>query len=114
MILGLLVLLGLGNANQKLAQIEARQAAALKRLTPEEENLLARRAAYMAPEYLPAPSLPDVKEGCQDEELLQRCIEVFQQEQTASASLLQRRLRLGYVTATRVMNELERRGIVTS
>jgi S-DNA-T family DNA segregation ATPase FtsK/SpoIIIE len=48
----------------------------------------------------------------EDEELIQQCIEVIRSEQKASVSLLQRRLRLGYGRAARIMDELERRGIV--
>lgn len=48
----------------------------------------------------------------EDEHLIDQCIEIIHTEQSASVSLLQRRLRLGYARAARIMNELERRGIV--
>jgi DNA segregation ATPase FtsK/SpoIIIE, S-DNA-T family len=48
----------------------------------------------------------------EDEELIQQCIEVIRSEQKASVSLLQRRLRLGYTRAARIMDDLENRGIV--
>ncbi|MEJ5236865.1 MAG: DNA translocase FtsK [Limisphaera sp.] len=55
----------------------------------------------------------DTEEGAdEDEALIQQCIEVIRSEQKASVSLLQRRLRLGYTRAARIMDELERRGIV--
>ena len=47
-----------------------------------------------------------------DEEILQRCMEVVIQEQKASTSLLQRRLRLGYTRAARMIDILEQRGVV--
>jgi len=47
-----------------------------------------------------------------DEELIIKCIEVVRQEQKASTSLLQRRLRLGYTRAARMMDILEQRGII--
>lgn len=47
-----------------------------------------------------------------DEALIQQCIEVIRSEQKASVSLLQRRLRLGYTRAARLMDELEQRGVV--
>jgi S-DNA-T family DNA segregation ATPase FtsK/SpoIIIE len=51
--------------------------------------------------------------GCgEDEEIIEQCIEVIRSEQKASVSLLQRRLRLGYGRAARIMDELENRGIV--
>jgi S-DNA-T family DNA segregation ATPase FtsK/SpoIIIE len=48
----------------------------------------------------------------EDEDIIQQCIEVIRSEQKASVSLLQRRLRLGYGRAARIMDELENRGIV--
>jgi S-DNA-T family DNA segregation ATPase FtsK/SpoIIIE len=48
----------------------------------------------------------------EDEDLIQQCIEVIRSEQKASVSLMQRRLRLGYTRAARIMDELENRGIV--
>jgi len=47
-----------------------------------------------------------------DEEMIQKCMEVVVQEQKASTSLLQRRLRLGYTRAARMIDILEQRGIV--
>ena len=60
----------------------------------------------------PASSLGD-NDGCdEDESLIEQCIEVIRSEQKASVSLMQRRLRLGYTRAARIMDELENRGIV--
>ncbi len=60
----------------------------------------------------PVSSLND-ESGCdEDEDLIQQCIEVVRSEQKASVSLMQRRLRLGYTRAARIMDELENRGIV--
>ena len=47
-----------------------------------------------------------------DEEVVQKCMEVIRQEKKASTSLLQRRLRLGYTRAARMMDILEQRGII--
>jgi len=47
-----------------------------------------------------------------DEELLEKCLEVVQQEGKASTSLLQRRLRLGYNRAARIIDIMEQRGYV--
>ena len=60
----------------------------------------------------PASSLDDQSGIDEDEEIIQDCIEVIRSEQKASVSLLQRRLRLGYGRAARIMDELENRGIV--
>ena len=48
----------------------------------------------------------------EDEELIEKCIDVIRSEKKASVSLMQRRLRLGYTRAARIMDELEDRGIV--
>jgi S-DNA-T family DNA segregation ATPase FtsK/SpoIIIE len=48
-----------------------------------------------------------------DDPLLDRAIEIVVQTQTASVSLLQRRLRVGYTRAGRLVDMLERRGIIS-
>ena len=60
----------------------------------------------------PTSSFGDESGIDEDEEIVQQCIEVIRSEQKASVSLLQRRLRLGYGRAARIMDELENRGIV--
>jgi S-DNA-T family DNA segregation ATPase FtsK/SpoIIIE len=61
-----------------------------------------------------------VEEGDEDSDfdpdedpLLERAIEVVVQTQTASVSLLQRRLRVGYTRAGRLIDMLERRAIIS-
>lgn len=64
-------------------------------------------------QQLSKPAASDIPSGIdEDEDLIQDCIEVIRSEQKASVSLLQRRLRLGYTRAARIMDELENRGIV--
>ncbi|PYL35146.1 MAG: hypothetical protein DMF35_03095 [Verrucomicrobia bacterium] len=48
----------------------------------------------------------------EDEELVEKCLEIIRQEKRASTSLLQRRLRLGYTRAARIVDILEQRGIL--
>ncbi len=60
----------------------------------------------------PSTGFEDASGIDEDEEIIQQCIEVIRSEQKASVSLLQRRLRLGYGRAARIMDELENRGIV--
>ncbi len=48
----------------------------------------------------------------EDEELVEKCLEVMRQEKKASTSLFQRRLRLGYTRAARILDILEQRGYV--
>ena len=58
------------------------------------------------------PLDPDDEGGGEDDEILQKCIDVIRSEKKASVSLLQRRLKLGYGRAARLMDELEDRGVV--
>ena len=46
------------------------------------------------------------------EDLIPECIQIIKNEHKASVSLLQRRLRLGYIRAASIMDELEKRGVV--
>jgi DNA segregation ATPase FtsK/SpoIIIE, S-DNA-T family len=67
---------------------------------------------------LPEPFAEDVDgddgEFDPDEDpLLEKAIDVVVQTQTASVSLLQRRLRVGYTRAGRLIDMLERRGIIS-
>ena len=56
----------------------------------------------------------DGEDGISSDELecLEKCLEVVRQEKKASTSLLQRRLRLGYGKAARMIDLLEDRGII--
>ena len=68
-----------------------------------EEELL-----EMAPESADSGSL-----DADDDPVLEDAIRLVAQHQTASVSLLQRRLRVGYTRAGRLIDMLERRGIVS-
>jgi S-DNA-T family DNA segregation ATPase FtsK/SpoIIIE len=48
----------------------------------------------------------------EDEELVDKCLDIMRQEKKCSTSMLQRRLRLGYTRAARIVDILEKRGIV--
>jgi len=63
-------------------------------------------------EKLQAVATPEEEVTDEDEELLERCLEIIRQEKRASTSLLQRRLRLGYTRAARIVDILEQRGIL--
>ncbi len=56
-----------------------------------------------------ASDIPDMDE---DDELLETAVEIIRQTKRASTSSLQRRLRIGYTRAARVMDILEEKGIV--
>jgi S-DNA-T family DNA segregation ATPase FtsK/SpoIIIE len=65
----------------------------------------------------PEAQFEDGDEGSEfdpdEDPLLDRAIEIVVQTQTASVSLLQRRLRVGYTRAGRLIDMLERRGIIS-
>jgi S-DNA-T family DNA segregation ATPase FtsK/SpoIIIE len=67
---------------------------------------------------LPEPFAEDVDGNDGDfdpdeDALLEKAIDIVVQTQTASVSLLQRRLRVGYTRAGRLIDMLERRGIIS-
>jgi S-DNA-T family DNA segregation ATPase FtsK/SpoIIIE len=94
-------------------------------VTEEEISLLVEQAREQRGQELDeallvAPEVEDVGSDPEDEDfdpdqdpLLERAIEVVVQTQTASVSLLQRRLRVGYTRAGRLIDMLERRGIIS-
>lgn len=55
--------------------------------------------------------LPEV-DGSGDDEMLEQALEVIKQTKRASTSSLQRRLRIGYTRAARIMDLLEEQGII--
>ncbi|HEY3069137.1 MAG TPA: DNA translocase FtsK [Gaiellaceae bacterium] len=82
------------------------------------EQCRAQRGQELDESLLEAPSAQE--HGGEEEDfdpdedpLLERAIEVVVQTQTASVSLIQRRLRVGYTRAGRLIDMLERRGIIS-
>ena len=72
-----------------------------------DETLLEAREAAFEDAEDDADFDPD------EDPLLEKAIEIVVQTQTASVSLLQRRLRVGYTRAGRLIDMLERRGIIS-
>jgi S-DNA-T family DNA segregation ATPase FtsK/SpoIIIE len=64
------------------------------------------------------PVIPDEKESPEisgtdgDDEIIEKAIEIIVEAGQASTSMLQRRLKLGYARAARIMDEIEGMGIV--
>jgi S-DNA-T family DNA segregation ATPase FtsK/SpoIIIE len=80
-----------------------------------------QREQELEEEYLELPQVfaEDVEDGDEafdpdEDPLLDKAIEIVVQAQTASVSLLQRRLRVGYTRAGRLIDMLERRGIISA
>ena len=66
-----------------------------------------------APESAYEEGEEDAEFDPDEDPLLDRAIEIVVQTQTASVSLIQRRLRVGYTRAGRLIDMLERRGIIS-
>jgi S-DNA-T family DNA segregation ATPase FtsK/SpoIIIE len=84
------------------------------------EQCRAQRPQELDESLLVAPEPEEHETDGDDEEfdpdedpLLEKAIEIVVQTQTASVSLIQRRLRVGYTRAGRLIDMLERRGIIS-
>jgi S-DNA-T family DNA segregation ATPase FtsK/SpoIIIE len=84
------------------------------------EQCRAQRGQQLDETLLEMPDVPSEADGADDldfdpdeDPLLDKAIEIVVQTQTASVSLLQRRLRVGYTRAGRLIDMLERRGIIS-
>ncbi|MBA2383706.1 MAG: DNA translocase FtsK [Actinobacteria bacterium] len=94
-------------------------------VSEEEVTLVVEQCRHQRPQQLDetllvAPEgMPDETEehdgdfDPDEDPLLDRAIEIVVQTQTASVSLIQRRLRVGYTRAGRLVDMLERRGIIS-
>jgi S-DNA-T family DNA segregation ATPase FtsK/SpoIIIE len=94
-------------------------------VTEEEVTLVVEQCRHQREQVLDE-SLLELPEGAIDDAdghdgdfdpdedpLLEKAIEIVVQTQTASVSLIQRRLRVGYTRAGRLIDMLERRGIIS-
>ncbi len=84
------------------------------------EQCRGQREQELDETLLEAPEGATGEDGAEQEDfdpdedpLLEKAIEVVVQTQTASVSLIQRRLRVGYTRAGRLIDMLERRGIIS-
>ncbi|WP_372797864.1 DNA translocase FtsK, partial [Pontiella sp.] len=87
---------------------------------PEIDNVTNFWKEQSQPEFIteihekiekPTTDLPEMDDGG-DDEIIEQALEVIRQTKRASTSSLQRRLRIGYTRAARVMDQLEERGII--
>src|SRR5262249_57893273 len=65
-------------------------------------------------EKLQTAGAPEEEVTAEDEELVEKCLEIIRQEKRASTSLLQRRFRLGSTRAARTLYFFVQRGIFGS
>jgi S-DNA-T family DNA segregation ATPase FtsK/SpoIIIE len=116
----------LGRGDMLYQPIDAPRAVRLQGVlvTDEEIDEVARHwRGQGGPQYRPEITAPkrDGRQGGRpgegDEEddadqLLQQAVDIVRRSDKASASLLQRRLRIGYARAARILDQMEDRGIV--
>ncbi|MCV0403473.1 MAG: DNA translocase FtsK [Chloroflexi bacterium] len=116
----------LGRGDMLYQPIDAPRAVRLQGVLvtdPEIESVARHWRAQGGPQYRPeitAPrrdGKPGGRPGEDDEEddadaLLTQAVDIVRRSDKASASLLQRRLRIGYARAARILDQMEDRGIV--
>jgi S-DNA-T family DNA segregation ATPase FtsK/SpoIIIE len=116
----------LGRGDMLYQPIDAPRAVRLQGVLvtdPEIEALARHWRGQGAPQYRPEVTAPKRdgrgggrpgEEGEDDDAdaLLTQAIEIVRRSDKASASLLQRRLRIGYARAARILDQMEDRGIV--
>ncbi len=80
----------------------------------EVENVVSFLQNQAKPEYQEIPNLDigDIKKEEMEDELFYQAAQLFIESGSASVSLLQRRLRIGYTRAARLMDFLEGKGVV--
>jgi DNA segregation ATPase FtsK/SpoIIIE, S-DNA-T family len=116
----------LGRGDMLYQPIDAPRAVRLQGVLvtdPEIEELARHWRAQGGPQYRPEITAPrrdgrgggepdDEDQNAGADPLLRQAIDVVRRNDKASASLLQRRLRIGYARAARMLDQMEDRGIV--
>jgi DNA segregation ATPase FtsK/SpoIIIE, S-DNA-T family len=74
------------------------------------EFVIGQQKAQYQEEMIP-DDIPEVT-GAVDDDIYDEAVELIIDMQTASVSMLQRRFRIGYTRAARLIDEMEARGIV--
>ena len=73
-------------------------------------------AAAVMPDSKPVASFDEMLakggDDAEDDQLIEMAVQIIRETQRASTSSLQRRLRIGYTRAARIMDVLEERGLV--
>ncbi len=116
----------LGRGDMLYQPIDAPRAVRLQGVLvtdPEIEELARHWRAQGGPQYRPEITAPkrdgkggghpdDGEEDDDADALLSQAVDIVRRNDKASASLLQRRLRVGYARAARILDQMEDRGIV--
>jgi S-DNA-T family DNA segregation ATPase FtsK/SpoIIIE len=97
---------------QRLVHFWVRQAEELKSSTPSPEMSHSMEKVYPVGEPLTAVPLFDEKPTLDEDPYLEKAIAIVREEERASISMLQRKLRIGYTRAARMIDRMEELEIV--
>jgi S-DNA-T family DNA segregation ATPase FtsK/SpoIIIE len=101
---------------KKQCPMEIDEPAAAGNATKKTESAGSGAATMPVPEAKPAASFDEMLakggDDAEDDQLIEMAIQIIRETQRASTSSLQRRLRIGYTRAARIMDVLEERGMV--
>jgi S-DNA-T family DNA segregation ATPase FtsK/SpoIIIE len=92
------------------ASVAEKLSAGESAVTAQETPPPVRQSTRRAPEPGPNPASPAPSDD--DDDLYEEAVAVVREMNKASASLLQRRLRIGYTRASRLIDLLEERGVI--
>ncbi|MEI6786916.1 MAG: DNA translocase FtsK, partial [bacterium] len=101
---------------KKQCPMEIDEPAAAGNATKKTESTRSGAATMPVPEAKPAASFDEMLakggDDAEDDQLIEMAVQIIRETQRASTSSLQRRLRIGYTRAARIMDVLEERGMV--
>ncbi len=97
---------------QRLVQYWVQQAEELKKSTPNTEVNQSMQKVYPVGKPLTEVPLFDEKPSFNEDPYLERAIAIVREEERASISMLQRKLRIGYTRAARMIDRMEELEIV--
>ncbi len=97
---------------QRLVQYWVQQAEDFKKSTPNTEVNPSVQKVYPVGEPLTEVPLFDEKPSFNEDPYLERAIAIVREEERASISMLQRKLRIGYTRAARMIDRMEELEIV--
>ena len=95
----------------RLVRFWVEQTRQLIKDNPQSSEMMPQKI-YPSATQSPVPTF-DVVPGSDEDELLGKAIEIVRQEERASISMLQRKLRIGYTRAARLVDRLEEMEIIS-
>jgi len=97
---------------QRLVQYWSHQAEELKKDPPSEEVSQSMQKVYPVGETLTEVPLFDKAPELDEDPMLSKAVDIVREEERASISMLQRKLRIGYTRAARLVDRMEELDII--